>query len=94
VNRTIPELQERLENVWRFFQKKEQLELQIKSADYKNATITINQAVPCILHCEMRVGEEIMRMLFLEGLKEADINKKKRKRKGTKNEKKYAQRFY
>ena len=86
-NGTIPELQERLKNVWKFFHKKEQLKLQIKASDYKEAMITIDQAVPCILHCEMRVGEKILRMLFLEGLKESDINKKKRKRKGTMNEK-------
>jgi hypothetical protein len=67
---SIPELQERLKNFWKFHQKFQQLknDQSYQSTNYKEAMIKIDQAVPCILHCEMRVGEKIVRMLLIEGL--------------------------
>ena len=44
-----------------------EVECQIGAAAYAGAWILIDQAIPCILHCENRCGEKILKMLLLEG---------------------------
>ncbi len=34
----------------------------------------ISQAIPCILHCEMRVGEKIIRMLLIDGITKKGVS--------------------
>ena len=49
-----------------------EVESQIGAAAYAGAWILIDQAIPCILHCENCCGEKILKMLLLEGWNERD----------------------
>ena len=42
------------------------------AAEYPQAMIMIEQAVPCILHCENRCGEKLLKMLLIEGYDRRD----------------------
>jgi hypothetical protein len=50
----------------------EEIQQQIDASQYAGAWILIRQAIPCILHCENRCGEKILKMLLLEGWDERD----------------------
>jgi hypothetical protein len=50
----------------------EEIQLQIDASQYAGAWILIRQAIPCILHCENRCGEKILKMILLEGWDERD----------------------
>ena len=41
--------------------------------------IIIEQAIPCILHMENRVGEKILKLLLIEGMIKRDSDKKEQK---------------
>jgi hypothetical protein len=71
---TIPVLQNRLKKVWKFFNKIAQLKMDQKSVVHDRAMLNISQAIPCILHCEMRVGEKIIRMLLIEGITKTGVS--------------------
>jgi hypothetical protein len=73
---TPQQLQDRLKEVLEFLAEKKELEKTEESANYPGALITIRQAIPCILHCENRVGEKIIKMLLIEGLNARDSNTK------------------
>jgi hypothetical protein len=66
----IEDHQYKLKAIWKCYHKREQLKLDQLSGDHENAMVQINQAVPCILHCEIRIGEKIIKMLLLKALKE------------------------
>ena len=70
----IEDHQNKLKAIWKCYNKREQLKMDESSGDCENAMLTINQAVPCILHCEIRIGEKIIKMLILDGLKERHEN--------------------
>jgi hypothetical protein len=73
------QLQERLKGAIVFLQEKEELEKNEEAAKYPGAMIAIRQAVPCILHCENRCGEKILKMLLIEGMNERDGNTRSQK---------------
>ena len=50
----------------------EEIQLQIDASQYAGAWILIRQAIPCILHCENRCGEKILKLILLEGWDKRD----------------------
>jgi hypothetical protein len=50
----------------------QEIQLQIDAGQYAGAWILIRQAIPCVLHCENRCGEKILKMILLEGWDERD----------------------
>ena len=66
--------QARLKNALELLGQLEEIELQLDAGKYAGAWILIRQVIPCILHCENRCGEKILKMLLLEGWDERDQN--------------------
>jgi hypothetical protein len=65
----IPQqLQEWLKEVLEFLAEKKELKTE-QSDNYPGALITIQQAISCILQCENRVREEMIKWLLIKGLK-------------------------
>jgi hypothetical protein len=48
----------------------------IEASKYPGAFIMIRQAIPCILHLENRCGEQIIKLLLLEGYNRENITKR------------------
>jgi hypothetical protein len=64
--------QERLSHALELLGNLEEIQLQIDAGEYAGAWILIRQAIPCVLHCENRCGEKILKMILLEGWDERD----------------------
>ena len=56
-------------------ERKVKLEHALENFHIEQSMIIIEQAIPCILHMENRVGEKILKMLLIEGANERDSDK-------------------
>ena len=59
--------------------RKLKIEHAIENFSLQNSMIIIEQAIPCILHMENRVGDKILKLLLIEGMIERDSDKKEQK---------------
>ena len=57
-------------------ERKKILNRAINDFNLEDSMIIIEQAIPCILHMENRVGEKMLKLLLLDGVHERDADKK------------------
>lgn len=69
---TFEEKRSRLMEVLVVMEKRKELESSMTAGEYAGAMIMIKQAIPCVLHCENRVGEKIIKTLLIDGYNAKD----------------------
>ena len=55
---------------------KKKIEQSINNFSVKDSMIFVEQAIPCILHMENRIGEKMLKLLLIDGSNERNSNKK------------------
>jgi hypothetical protein len=64
---TLQTWREQLRSVLDHFYSNKVMDWTIEASKYPGAFITIQQAIPCILHLENQCGKKIIKLLLLEG---------------------------
>ncbi len=76
---SLEERRERLRTILYQFHVMTDLEQTIHGVDFSGAYILLRQAIPCILHCENRIGEKLLKLLLIDGFNHHNGSKKEQK---------------